>query len=783
MKNHRPLKVSELRWQCPNKLYKTGKKRRNNGIVGQERAIRALRLGIEIDQPGYNIFVSGMTGTGRTTAVEHCLEELRRRECPYMLDRCYVYNFRDPISPALLEFPAGTGESFQKEMESCVTCALDALRSISKNEQFMAAMAAKRDEYDKQIREIIANFESKLKKDGFALLQLKGEKMPAADLFYVYKGQARQISDLEKAVAEGSLPEKEYEVIHEKYSAFSKEFADVSRRVNEIAEQAGKALLQRQNELLGNAIKPFFDRVKDRSKISRAHEFVDSVMLDMLENSGRLASDEDSSAHVANYGVNLLTNNKGMTRFPVVFEENLTYQGLFGSVEVDISSSGAMKASYMNIRAGSLLKADQGYIVIHAEDLFQIPGAWSMLKKILRTGILEISPPQSSLLPVGIILKPQPIKIKVKVILIGEEEICDILYAYEPDFKKTFKVKADFDSVMPLNEVTGGEYVSILEHIAREYGLPMLADSAKKAMIEWGVRTADTRGKISVQFFQATDVLCEAAQLARSEKVGKITSGHIEKAISIRDERNGKVRDKLMELTEEGVLNIETSGKVVGQVNGLSYMEIGPLSFGRPQRISVSVSPGRAGIINIEREAGLSGKIFDKAIAIIHGYMRKKYARDIPLSVTASICFEQSYSGIDGDSASLAEICALVSAIAEVPLKQSIAITGSCDQNGLAQAIGGVNEKTEGFFDLCANAGSKGNGVVIPESNKKNLMLKRAVLDACQARKFSVWTVKSIDDALEILTDMAANEVHLRAKNRIEEMAQIVAKSEVRYEG
>ncbi|MFH0777612.1 MAG: Lon protease family protein, partial [Candidatus Eisenbacteria bacterium] len=465
------------------------------------------------------------------------------------------------------------------------------------------------------------------------------------------------------------------------------------------------------------------------------------------------------------YDVNVVVDNSGMKGRPVVIETTPTYRNLFGSIERVVGRFGEWRSDFTRVKAGSLLRANGGYLVLNALDVLIEPGVWQALKRTIRNRIIEIQPYDPFYLFAGTSLKPEPVDYDLKVVMIGDSYLYNLLYTYDEDFKKIFKVKADFDTVVRRSDESIYDYACFVAKVCEDEGLPHFDRTGTAAVAEYGARLAGNREKLTTRFIQISDIVREACYWASKESAELVSSAHVEKAIEEKIYRVRLIEEKIQELIERGVLMVDIEGAKVGQLNGLSIYDLGDHAFARPSKITSQTSMGRAGIINIEREANLSGKTHDKGVFILSGYIRATYAKDRPLTLSASLCFEQSYAGVEGDSASAAELFAFLSSLSEIPLRQDIAVTGSINQMGEIQPIGGVNEKIEGFFDVCRAKGLTGSqGVVIPKRNLEDLMLRRDVVRAVEEGKFHVYAITRVEDGLEILTGMPAGERGPRGK-------------------
>jgi predicted ATP-dependent protease len=457
------------------------------------------------------------------------------------------------------------------------------------------------------------------------------------------------------------------------------------------------------------------------------------------------------------YGVNVILAHSDEEASPVIFETTPTYANLFGTIQRAYDTRGGWTSDFMDLRGGSLLRADGGFLIMYSLEALSETGVWRALKRTLNHNRLEIQPLEMFYPFGGSALKPEAVEINVKVILIGDRHLYEMLYEYEEDFQKIFKVRVEFDEEMPMSDGVIAEYAGRLRTLSEREGLSPFDRGAFAAMLEYGVRKAGRRNKVTARFVDIADLAREANYAAAAAGENVVRAAHVRNALASKMERHNLIETRIREMIEEATLLVDVTGERVGRVNGLSVLEIGGYSFGKPVRITASVALGRAGLINIEREANLSGRFHDKGVHIIAGYLRSLFATDKPLSLAASICFEQSYSGVDGDSASSTEIYALASALSGVPLRQDIAVTGSMNQQGDIQAIGGINEKIEGFFDVCRIKGLSGTqGVLMPESNVEDLMLREDLLDAVASGKFHIWPVSRVEQGIEILTNFTA---------------------------
>ena len=767
--------VEKLRWRCPPEslpFETTTEIKPCMEIIGQDRALKAIRLGLELDSLGYNIFIVGLVGTGRNTTIKCLLEEIDKTgKIPD--DLCYVNNFKDPDQPHCICLPAGKGKVFKKEME-------DLIESLKKN----IPLVFESEDYQKQRRELVEKhrerekgmvkeFETRAKKEGFAVVQVQVGPFTRPDVVPMVAGNAMPLEQLENLVDQGQYPKESFELLKTKYSQLATDMEQVLKETRKVEKIIQEELSALDKTAISHLVQGAIGDIKDKYPLPKIHNYLDEAKENILGTPARfqpkpetpqvpipglvLPSQPDAFAE---FQVNVLVDNSETKGGPVIIETSPTYRNLFGTIERNVDRMGGMwKTDFTKIKSGSFLRANGGYLVLNALDVFIEPGVWIALKRTLRNRTMEMQSFDPFYLFASSALKPEPIDIKVKVVMIGDAYIYETLYAVDEDFKKIFKVKADFDTVMERKDETQLKYAAFIRKICNDEKLLPFDRSGAAAVIEYGVRLAGRQKKLSTEFHRVTDILREASYWARKDGSSAVTEKHVDQAITEKIYRKKMIEEKIQEMIDEGTILIDSDGSRVGQVNGLSVYDLGEYAFGKPSRITVQTSMGKAGIINIEREADLSGRTHNKGVLILAGYLRGKFAQDKPLTLTASICFEQSYGGIDGDSASSTEVYAILSSLAEVPIRQEVAVTGSVNQNGEIQPIGGVNQKIEGFFDVCKARGLNGTqGVMIPHQNTGDLMLRKDVVEAVSQGKFHIYPVKTIDQGIEILTGVPAGE-------------------------
>lgn len=768
---HSELKPEELKWTCDPEIFETestSNLKPIEGIVGQERALKALRLGVDLRSPGYNIFITGLSGTGKFTSIKKMLETIDP-ECKTIEDYCYVNNFKDEDRPMLLTFPASKGKEFKSDMANTIKFLQENIPHALEANPFQQKKEQLNSEFGKKQQELILGFEDKLSKDGFALGQVKVGELPKPEIMIMIDEQPVQIMQLEEYVREKKISQQKAETIVKKYSKYQTELQSVFKKAMKLGQEYKQRSTIIERETVEDVVKVAINELNEKYKNEKLKSYLDQVEINILDNldvfKGQRPTREETAEGVVvdylrEYEVNVILDNTELKECPVVIESTPTYTNLFGTIEKFGDGSGGWYSDFTSIKSGSLLRANGGYIVLNAMDVFTEPGVWKTLKRVVLHGKLEIQELGNQFQISSSILKPEPILIDTKIILIGNNEIYSILSQGEPDFNKIFKIKADFDYEMKRSDSAIIEYARIVKKLVEEEKLLEFDKTALAKIAEYGARYAGEQNKLTTRFAYIADLAREASFWARDVNEKIVTAYHVIQAYEAMRERQGLYESKLSEMIKEGTILIDTSGSRIGQINGLAVYGTNNHSFGKPTRITASVALGNGNIINVEREAGLSGNTHNKGVLIIAGYFRENFGNKIPLSFTASLVFEQGYGMIDGDSASITEICALLSCLADVPIKQSFAITGSVNQKGDIQPIGGVNEKIEGFFDICKLRGLTGNeGVIIPHQNKKDLMLKEEVIKAANEKKFHIYCVSKVDEAIEILTGVKAGKL------------------------
>jgi lon-related putative ATP-dependent protease len=729
------------------------------GIIGQDRAVKALKFGLNIEDNGFNIFVSGQTGTGRMTGVKNFVGELAKTK-PVPFDWCYVNNFKNSYEPIAVKLPSGQGRTFKENMNNLINSIRSLLPKAFSSKDYTEKKEAVTTGIEEEKNKLLSELNKKANQGGFIL------KSTQIGLYILPTINGKPINEKQFM----SLSQDKKDKIQKRKRKINKDLTQTMNKIRDLDRRISEDIKKLNYEVaiyaIGKSVNDIRDKYKDIPEIIK---YIEEVKEDILENLGDfISSKSNKSAAPAlfpwmkevpfkKYEVNLIVDNSKLKGAPVIIEQNPTYQNLFGRIEKE-AQFGVLSTDFTMIRGGSLHKANNGFIVIPVEELFRNIFSWDSLKMSLRDQKIIIEEAGERL---GFIstkgLKPEPIPLKVKVILIGLPHQYSILYNADNDFKKLFKIKADYDLSMDKNNSNIKKYASFICTLCKKENLNHLKASAVARVIEYGLRLAENKDKISTRFALIADIIREANFYSRLEKQKYIDDRHIKKAIDEKFYRSNLIQEKIKDMINDGTILIDIGGSTIGQVNGLSIIDLGDITFAKPSRVTASIGLGKAGIIDIERETKLGGPIHSKGVMILSGYLAEKYAADGPLNLSARIVSEQSYGGIEGDSASSAELYAMLSALSDTPLDQRIAVTGSVNQKGEIQAIGGVNEKIEGFYEICREKGLKGDqGVIIPKSNIKNLMLKDEVIKAVKDKKFHIYAVKNVDEGIEILTGVKA---------------------------
>lgn len=771
MKNEFELSYRSLKSTCNPNLFKfdtTESLEPIQGGIGQDRGIKALEFGLNVDINGYNLYVEGPSGVGKTMYTKHFLDSIsKKKKVPQ--DWCYVYNFDNPNEPVAIPLSAGQGKEFKEAMDKFVKDITRDIRDTFNNEDFEKEKALIKQEYDLKRSALMEKLNQTSAQYGF---QVKSANN-GIYMMPVLNGKTIEEEEFEKL---DDATKKEFE---DKSSIVQQHVMEAISQIKSIQSEADQKINEWQSNVALLTVNAHINFIKSNFKRNKKiTKFLDDIKKDILKNVNAFLAKDDSKANTPqnmqrpeiqkpwlNYRVNLFIDNSNLDGAPVIMDSNYSYPNLFGRLEYE-NCYGSLRTDYTMLKPGLLHNANGGYLVMQARDIVSNQLCYETLKKVLRTkelGIENSVEQHTSMVMVS--LKPEPIPLNLKVILIGDELLYQTLISVDTDFKKLFKIKVEFEDDAPLTLDNMNKLARVIHGFCATEELPPLDKTAMARVIEYASKLADDQAKLSTRFGEITQVIGEAGTLARLNKEKIITGKTIELALAQRDEREQKYNEKYFEMINSNTLMIDTSGFKVGQINGLTVMNLGNYSFGLPVKITANTYVGKNGIINIEREVDMSGSSHSKGILILSGYLGEMFAQDMPLSLTASLCFEQLYNGVDGDSASSTELYAILSSLSGIPINQSIAVTGSVNQKGEIQPIGGVNEKIQGFFEICKMRGLDGShGVMIPKSNEKNLNLSDEVISAVKDKKFHIYAISTIEQGIELLTGVPAGKKDLSGR-------------------
>ena len=724
-------------------------------ILGQERAIRAMEVGLKIDNPAYNIYVSGHSGTGKTTYTLKALNKYSAGKTRHK-DWCYVYNFEHPRDPISIGLKIGLGKVFKKDIEKLIEALLDELKDAFESEDYELGKNQLLESYDIEKESLLKEIKKYGEERGF---KLKNSRLGM--VFVPLK------EDYEEEVSDEEFYKTKRELEHMAIQTVYK--------IRDIEDEAKEALLELEEEIGGFIIDPHIDELSEKYKeYEKVVQYLKNLRDDILENIFLFYMDEEElkdkidKDHFLKYRVNLFVDNedeKTNSSAPIIVETNPSPANLFGKIEYDYYN-GNLKTDFTKIIPGAVHKANGGYLVLYADQLLRYQLSWDMLKRTIQS--------KKIIIDTNISINPESIPIDIKVILIGSNYLYNLLYSYDSDFSKYFKIFVDFDNEMNKNE---GNEMGIARFIAlqcKKNNLKHFTYDAVQEVINFSTRLSGDIDRLSTEFNKIMEVIVEGNTYAEINNSEFVEKDDVKMAINEKRKRLNKIECKMDDSIENGFTLIDTEGKRVGVINGLSVLSTGEYSFGRASRITATTSIGNRGVINIEREVKMSGSIHDKGILILSGYLSENFAQGYPLSMNASICFEQSYGGVDGDSASGAELYAILSSLGGIPIKQNIAATGSINQKGEIQVVGGITEKIEGFYYTCKNKGLNGNqGVIIPKNNIRNMILSEEVNNAIKEGMFHIYTVNNVEEAMEILTDMKFSEIKALVKERLDSFAKL----------
>lgn len=757
------IPYEKLRYICKASVFRCADSRSAKPlqtILGQKRALKALDFGLKIRNKGFNIYVSGHAGSGRKTALRRYLLDLAK-EKPTPPDWCYVNNFKDPYRPNALSMPAGMAREFSHDVDLLVKAARKAIVKVFESEEYANRRSNTAKKFQDQREELFSRINEEARKNDL-LIQATPMGLLAIPIVDNRPMNEEEFRALDKKTQ--IVFSRRQAKLQEKIKKAGRQLAVLEKKTTEMIAKLDQDVTA---YTLDNLMDDLMEKYRRQPGIT---SHLKAMQEDMVENLSLFRGDDqkkeegteasfvvDGELRFRKYKVNTVVDNSELKGAPIVIEMNPTYNTLFGRIEKE-SQFGTLITDFTMIRAGSLHHANGGYLIVPVEDVLLNAFSWESLKRAIRNRDIRIEEAYERLgFMITRSIMPEPIPWDVKVILIGTPYLYYRLYELDEDFQDLFKVKADFDTVMELNDTNIRSYASFLCNLCEVENLLHFEKKAIAKVVEHSCRLASDQEKLSTRFGEIANVIREASFYAAQEDAALVRDSHVNQAIEERFLRSNLLMEKTKEMIGQGVIKIEVEGEKVGQINGLSVIDLGDIMFGRPSKITASIEPGHDGLIDIEREARLGGPIHTKGVMILSGYIAQAYAKDKPISLSARLVFEQSYSGVEGDSASSTELYALLSALSGKAIKQGIAVTGSVNQKGEVQAIGGVNEKIEGFFEVCRVMGLTGDqGVIIPRSNARNLMLKDEVIEAVRTGKFSIYCVEHIDEGIEILTGVKA---------------------------
>ena len=765
MKSKNELNYKDLKMTCNPSIFNFDSTADLESIqegIGQDRGIKALEFGLQVDVKGYNLYLEGPSGVGKTSYTRNYLNKLAlKKKVPS--DWCYVYNFDIPNEPIAVELPAGKGKEFKDDMDGFIKEIKKDIQKTFNNDDFEKEKALIKQEFESKRSALLDKLNENANKYNFQVKTAQNGiyMMPIVDGKVIQEEEFDKLDDEIK---------KEYE---EKSVVVQEQIMTVINQIKEIERQSDKKISEWQSNVALLTVNAHINYLKSKYKrIKKINNFLNAVKQDVLKNIPVFLEEPSQNSNsqqqpvnpamkkqdpCLNYRVNLFIDNSNKEGAPVIMDSNYSYANLFGAIEYE-NYYGALKTDHTMLKPGLMQQANGGYIIFQAKDLLANGICYEALKKALRikqVAIENANEQRSSMVLIS--LKPEPIPLNLKVILIGNAQIYQTLLAMDSDFRKLFKIKVEFEETAKMNTENVNKLAQIIHGFCEYEGLPHLDKEAMARLVEYGSKLAGSHSKISTRFDDLMQVVGEAATWAKISRSKVVTPKFIDKALSERIERVKKYDEKYLEMIEQNTLLIDTSGSKVGQLNGLTVMTIGDYTFGKPARITVNTYTGKTGIVNIEREVEISGPSHSKGVFILTGYLGEMFAQDIPLCLTASICFEQLYNGVDGDSASSTELYGLLSSLSEIPINQSIAVTGSVNQKGQIQPIGGVNEKIEGFFQVCKSRRLDGShGVMIPIQNVDNLQLSDEVVEAVKNKQFHIYAVSTIEEGIEVLTGVPA---------------------------
>lgn len=767
-----------------------------DGIIGQERAAKAMKFGLKMKMRGYNIYMSGSTGTGKTSFARKLVSEVAATE-KVPDDWCYIYNFNKPNQPTAINLPAGTGKTFQNDMESFVKTIQQEIANAFDNDQYEKEKSEILDKYEETKDELLEKLNEDAEKQGFKV------NTGSSGIYFLPIVEGKTLSEEEFENLDDDVKEE----INEKTNILQQDTMEIIRKLKNNEKETKQRVDEWEKKIALLALGVHINDLKEKyKKFSLIEDYLEKVQQDILDNLDEFKEDEVSEEQpqfiipfmqkeetpVYKYKVNLLVDNSNLKGAPVIVDFNPTYSNLVGKIEYE-NEFGSVSTDYTKIKPGLFHLANGGYMILQAKEVLSNPQAYEAINRVIRTKKITIESIKDQ---PGVVtapaLKPQSIPADIKVILVGSSSIYHLLYEYEEDFRKLFKIKADFDEEMERSEENILKLASFISGFCNKEKTLHYDRTGVAKVVEYASRLVEDRSKLTTRFNDIVEILCEACAWAEADGAKYVKAKHVDTAVREKNARCDRLDKKLLDMLNEGTLMVDTTGKEIGQINGLTVMDMGDYAFGKPTRITASTYIGESGIVNIEREVEMSGTSHSKGVLILSGYIGQKYAQEFPLSLSASLCFEQLYGGVDGDSASSAELYAILSSLADVAIKQNIAVTGSVNQKGEIQPVGGVTNKIEGFFELCKARGLKGeHGVIIPYQNIRNLILSDEVIEAVRKKQFHIYPVKTIDEGIELLTDMESgvkdaegsypeSTINYRVSLKLEKFAAAVASNGMR---
>lgn len=748
---------SQFKFRCTEDLVPLGE------FVGQERALKALEFGLAVERSGYNLFVTGLTGTGRTSAIQEYVKravESRKAEARRAKpnDWCYLYNFTDPDCPRAVRLPKGQGRTLKRQAEGLQPALRAHLIKAFKGEEYREHRKTLLEASQARSQELVQALQREAEQAGF-LIQTSA--MGVA-LFPLFQGRPMQPQEFM------ALPPSDRDALEKQQSELMKRVQETMEKTQAIERETVEKIQELDRKVAEAAVQgPFQELLQAYRDLPQVREYLEGLRAFVLEHVQWFLRDEKEEAPPPipwpsarrepdvslAFHVNVIVDNSRTEGPPIIVEHHPTWGALFGKIERK-AFAGTYVSDHSMLKPGALHVANGGYLILNARDVLGSPGSWEGLKRAVKTRQVRIEDPYEAfgfLLPQG--LRPEPIPLDVKVIVVGDNALYQLLARLDEEFWELFRVKADFDFEIERTPENLEAYAAFICGCCNTEGLLHFDPTGVARVAEYGARLVADQEKLSSRFGQVKEIVVEADYWARQRKHALVTGDDVEKAVEEKVYRSSLIAERIRKLIAEGTLMVDVEGAKLGQVNGLAVYDLGDIAFGKPSRITAKTFMGRRGVINIERESQLSGRIHDKGVLILSGYLGWKYAQDKPLSLAASICFEQSYEGVEGDSASSTELYAILSSLSDLPVRQDIAVTGSVNQHGEIQPIGGVNEKIEGFFDVCRTKGLTGKqGVIIPHQNVRNLMLREDVIEAVRQGQFHIYAVKTVDEGIEILT-------------------------------